>query len=334
MSGFTGGGKIQMARIYAIWEAVKDGGYPNCSTLAESQGVTQKTIQRDVTYMRDQLGIPMEYNASLHGYELTGVVDSFPVFEMQVEDLAALFLSHHAMGAVKGTKLAEVLSPAFDKLTKRLEGKVSMKWGDFDRAFSVKSPGLVNMDLTVFGKLTEAVLNEQVVSFTYRKGVDSTSKRRRIQPYHVSEVDGRWYVVGFDENKEGLRTFALQRIKGLKVLKSTFSRPEDFQADEYVGGSIGIWNSEGRKKTEVLIEVSGWVAREVQERTWHPSQRVKVLDDLGNYVELRMNLASFKELTGLVLSWGSNAKVIAPKGFRVAVKKEVDAMAKRYREDA
>jgi proteasome accessory factor B len=116
------------------------------------------------------------------------------------------------------------------------------------------------------------------------------------------------------------------------VLKSKFSRPVNFLADEYVGGSLGVWSCEGRKKTEVVIEVSGWVAREVQERIWHPSQKVKVLDDFGDRVELRMKLSSFKELRGLVLSWGCNAEVIAPEGLREAMRKDTEAMAEKYRE--
>ncbi len=44
-----------MQRIYVIHEAVKEGTYPNCRTLAERLEVTDKTVQRDITFMRDEL---------------------------------------------------------------------------------------------------------------------------------------------------------------------------------------------------------------------------------------------------------------------------------------
>lgn len=320
-----------MVRIYKILDALKAGGYPNCRKLADQLEFTQKTIQRDVTYMQDQLGIPIHYNASMHGYELAGDVDSFPVFDVQVEDLAALFLARHAIGGVSGTKLAEALSPAFEKLTRMLEGKVSMNWRDLDRAFSVKEPGVVHTDLTMFGKIAEAVLNEQEMSFNYRKVGATTSSKRRLQPYHVGEIGGGWYVIGHDVGRDGLRTFALQRIKGLKVLKTTFERPADFQIGQHLGGSIGVWDHNDEGKVEVVIEVTDWVARIVQERLWHPSQKTRVMDDLGERVELRMQLGNLEEVRQLVLSWGRYAKVVVPEELSDWVKKEAGAVARLYR---
>ncbi|MEJ6573098.1 MAG: WYL domain-containing protein [Akkermansiaceae bacterium] len=330
MSGFSGGGKVQMRRIYAIVEAVNGGGYPNCRSLADRLEVTQKTIQRDVSFIRDQLDLPLEYNKTMHGYEFTSDVTNFPVFEAQVEDLAAMFLARHAMKSVKGTKLAEALKPAFERLTKQLDGKVNMNWGSMDQVFTVKESGVVDADLTLFGRLAEAVLKQHEVSFNYRKIGDEKSMKRRLQPYHVGEIDGGWYVVGHDAMRDGLRTFAIQRIKGLKVLKATFERPEDFQIGQHLGGSIGVWDHNEAGPVEVVVEVTGWMARIVQERLWHPTQTTKVLDDLGEKVELRMQLGNLEEVKYLVLGWGRDARVVKPKELRDAVKQEAAAVVRRY----
>ncbi|MBK1855747.1 WYL domain-containing protein [Verrucomicrobiaceae bacterium 5K15] len=331
MSGFSGGGKVQMRRIYAIVDAVKGGGYPNCRSLAERLEVTPKTIQRDINFIRDQLALPLEYNQTMHGYEFTSDVNQFPVFEAQVEDLAALFLARHAMKSVKGTKLAEALKPAFERLTKQLDGKVNMNWSSIDQVFTVKETGVVDADLTLFGKLAEAVLNGHEVSFLYRKLGDQQSIKRRLQPYHVGEIDGGWYVVGHDVMRNGLRTFALQRIKGLKVLKAHFQRPADFQIGRHLGGSIGVWDHQENELQEVVVEVSGWVARIVQERLWHPSQTTRVLDERGENVELRMRLGNLEEMKHLILSWGASAKVLAPKALRHAVREEAAGVVEIYR---
>ena len=75
-----------MHRIYVIHEAVQEGSYPNCRTLAERLEVTDKTIQRDITFMRDELQLPLEYDEQLHGYTYSQDVSEFPVFEMGVEE--------------------------------------------------------------------------------------------------------------------------------------------------------------------------------------------------------------------------------------------------------
>lgn len=331
MSGFSGGGKVQMRRIYAIVEAVKGGGYPNCRSLAARLEVTQKTLQRDVSFIRDQLDLPLEYNKAMHGYEFTSDVANFPVFEAQVEDLAAMFLARHAMKSVKGTKLAEALKPAFERLTKQLDGKVNMNWASMDQVFTVKEAGVMDADLTLFGRLAEAVLKQLEVSFTYRKLGDTQSVKRRLRPYNVGEIDGGWYVVGHDVMRDGLRTFALQRIKGLSVLKSTFERPANFNIGQHLGGSIGVWDHKESDPVEVVIELTGWMARIAQERIWHPTQTTKVMDDLGEKVELRMMLGNLEEIKHLVMSWGACAKVIAPEKLKDAVKKEAAAIVRSYK---
>ena len=46
-----------MWRVLEIHKFVQTGRHPNCSTLAAEIEVTPKTIQRDITFMRDQLGL-------------------------------------------------------------------------------------------------------------------------------------------------------------------------------------------------------------------------------------------------------------------------------------
>ncbi|MFT5882512.1 MAG: putative DNA-binding transcriptional regulator YafY [Crocinitomicaceae bacterium] len=70
----------------------------SCRKLAEEFEVKPKTIQHDITHMRDQMGIDLHYNQQLHGYEIVGELQNFPLVDLQVEDLAVLFLARSAMG--------------------------------------------------------------------------------------------------------------------------------------------------------------------------------------------------------------------------------------------
>lgn len=329
MSSF-GGCRTAAVRMTKIFEVVKSGVYPNCSSLAKMMEVRPKTIQRDITYMRDQMGVDLVYNKKLFGYELDADVE-FPLLDIQVEDLAALFLARQAMGSVAGTKLAEVLRPAFEKLSRQLEGKVSMSWQSLDEAFAVKENGVVEADLTLFGKLAEAVLKQVEVTFRYRKGGVIESSERRIQPYHVGEISGGWYVIGHDLDRDGLRTFALQRIKGLQASGILFDRPVDFNIGRHLGGGVGVWaEQDGAEPVDVVLEVTGWVARMVQERLWHESQKTKLLDDYGQKVELSMRLSSLEEFSSIVLGWGRYAKVIEPPAMVEKIKEELAAMQALY----
>ena len=190
MSSF-GGCRTSAARMANIFKVVKAGELPTCNSLAERYEVSAKTIQRDITHMRDQMGVDIVYNQKLHGYELAPDAE-FPLMDLEVEDLAALFLARHALASAEGTKLAKALTPAFEKLTKQLDGKVSINWLELDEAFAVRENGVVEADLTLFGKIAEAVLKQNEITFRYRKSGATESSERRLQPYHVGEISGGW----------------------------------------------------------------------------------------------------------------------------------------------
>lgn len=316
--------RVPMERIYHIHEAVNEGRYPNCSVLAKELEVTPKTIQRDITFMRDRLDLPLEYDEQMHGYYYTADVSTFPVFEVGAEELAGLFLARHAIEAVRGTQLEKTMREVFGRLTKSMQGKVRFSWSDLDQAFSRKVGGVSKTDLRLFGKLSEAVLKKREVEFNYRKMGAERTERRRLRPYHLGEVDHCWYLIGYDVDRKSLRTFALPRIKGVKVRKETFVVPDDFDGASYLGSSFGVWTDPKRPgfKQEVRIELSGYAARLVEERRWHPSQQVTPLNARGTRVEVRFEVGRLEELVRWTLSWGSQAKVREPKELKDKVAEE------------
>ncbi|WP_278255745.1 WYL domain-containing protein [Nocardioides convexus] len=59
-----------------------------------------------------------------------------------------------------------------------------------------------------------AVCERMEIAFDYqRPGADAPS-RRRVQPWGVVRSTGRWYVVGFDLDRQAERVFRLSRVQG------------------------------------------------------------------------------------------------------------------------
>lgn len=49
-------------------QQVQAGKYPNARSLAQQFEIVQKTAQRAITYFRDQLNAPLEFDSSRKGY--------------------------------------------------------------------------------------------------------------------------------------------------------------------------------------------------------------------------------------------------------------------------
>lgn len=325
-AGRAGKTRGPMERIYHIHEAITDGRLPNCSSLAKELEVTAKTVQRDITFMRDRLNLPLEYDDQVHGYRYSADVSQFPVFELKAADLAGLFLARQAIESVRGTQLETTMREVFAKLTRSIEGSVRFSWAELDKSLSRKQSSVTQTDLKLFGKLAEAVMQRTEVEFLYRKLGSEGSDKRRIQPYHLGEVDQCWYLIGRDCDRDGLRTFALPRLKALKVRKERFDVPKTFDGVAYLGTSFGIWTNPDDPdfRQVVRIELSDYAARMAQERRWHPSQQIIPLNDKATRVEIRFEVGRLEELVRWTLSWGSQAKVIEPKELKQLVRSEAE----------
>lgn len=317
-----------MWRVLEIHKIVRTGKYPNCSSLAEEIEVTAKTIQRDVTFMRDQLGMPLEYDKLRHGYHYTREVHEFPMLQLSRNDLVALFLARHALEPLRGTRLERMLADSFSKIAGACPGEVSIQWHDLDDAFSVKAAGVMPADVTLFSDLLEAVMANREVSFEYHKLKGSKPELRTVQPYHVGQIEHGWYLLAHDPGRKAMRTFALQRITNLSVLRTKFERNPRFNARDHLGGGFGVWSYEDKPNHthEIRIRFEGYAARVVAERMWHSSQTIKPMNKDGSIIEFQVTLSGLEEITRWVLSWGSKARVLGPPELRKRIKDELQKM--------
>ena len=114
-----------LARMLKIHEALQRGSHANCSTLAREIEVAVKTIQRDIEFMRDQLGLPVGYDQSRKGYFYTERVTGFPTVQISEGELMALLVAGRAMEQYRGTPYERQLKAAFDKLAAGLNDTIS-----------------------------------------------------------------------------------------------------------------------------------------------------------------------------------------------------------------
>jgi proteasome accessory factor B len=301
-----------LVRMLKIHETLMANQYPNCAKLAEELEVNGKTIQRDLDFMRDQLGLPLAYDSRNFGYYYTQPVTAFPSMQVSEGELMALFVAQKALTQYRGTVFEKPLASAFRKLTESLPEEISVEAGSWDSFFSFKTFGAPVSDLALFSQLSEAVQKSLTVSFGYHKLKGTGHEQRTVRPYHLTCADSQWYLFGFDEARAGIRTFVLSRMKDLVIGTKKFERPEDFSPGEFLSGSFGIFS--GSKQQTVRIRFDAFAAQLVSERIWHSSQKLKPLKDGG--LELTLTLSSLPEVERWILSWGDHAEVLAPKELR------------------
>lgn len=329
----SGDTRRPIERIFTIHQEIQRGRFPNCRQLAEQIEVTQKTIQRDITFMQNDLGLPLEYHRSKHGYFYERPVHEFPMMRYTVEDVVALFLARKAVEPLQGSPLEATLRDSFKRLSGALQGEISFHWSDLDEAFSVKDSGVVPSDVRLFEKVSRAVLECREMRFDYRKIDSDTWETRKLRPFHLADFDGGWYVIGHDPDRKARRTFALQRMKAVRVLQTRFLRPGDFTVSDHLGGSFGVWHhpEEKGKPHRIRLQFTGWAARMVSERRWHPSQQTQWIGKGEEVLEIILELSSFQEISRWILSWGPQVEVMEPEELRKFVAQQLEKTVQQYR---
>lgn len=315
-----------LARMVRIHDLLQGGRLPNCTRLAQLLEVCPKTIQRDIEFMRDQLDLPIEYDAERHGFFYSREVAAFPTVQVTEGELVALAVAQKALEQYRGTPFERPLEAAFQKLTDGLNEKISFSWTHVEGSVSFRQAGTTVPDLRLFERLGEAVFRSQEVEFDYLKPGAEAPERRRVQPYHVACIDGQWYLFGQDLVRDGIRTFALTRMRGLRNLGKRFLRPLGFSIDNLLAASFGVFH--GGKPQAVRLRFSRTVARLVMERRWHATQKVVALE--GGGCEMTMKVMDSPELRRWILSWGAEAEVLAPATLREKVGEAVEGMRRIY----
>jgi len=315
-----------LVRMVRIHELLAAGKYPNCSSLAVEFEVATKTVQRDIDFMRDQLVLPIEYDAVRHGYYYSQSVSQFPMITVSEGELVALLVAQKAVEQYRGTSFEKPLHAAFEKLVSSLGAEASVSLHELSQAVSFRSAGVPQGQIRVFETLTGAVMGSQVVEFDYHGLRSPKSERRTVEPYHLACISNQWYLIGNDRGRSGLRTFALTRISEARNLHLAFQRPADFSAAKMLSGSFAAF--EAGKTERVRIRFDSFAARLVGERQWHTSQETKSLPDGG--LDLRMDVGIAPDLEAWILGWGEHAEVLEPSSLRERISAVAERMSGCY----
>jgi proteasome accessory factor B len=306
-----------LERMLRIHQAIQSGQYPTATVLAAMLEVSTKSIHRDLEFMRDRLSLPLEYNQNRFGYFYTQEVTAFPTLQITEGELAALVVAEKALQQYRGTSFEKPLLSAIRKMEQSLPDTVSVSLAELQESISFKTRVEPRLDLEMFGVLANATTARKQLELSYRKPGQRSAELRVVDPYHLANINGEWFLFAYDHLRRDIRTFVPARIHSVRATGRSFPRPARFSLEQRLRGSFGVHS--GRKLFEVVIRFDKSVADYIREKRWHDSQRLSELRD--GSIELKLKLSSLDEIQRWVLSWGGNAFVRRPPELADSVRK-------------
>lgn len=181
------------------------------------------------------------------------------------------------------------------------------------------------LNLETFQMISRAVARHEQLRLQYRKPGNKQIELRIVNPYHLANVNGEWFLFAWCHLRKDIRTFVPARIKGVELTGESFKRPANFSIQNLLKNSFGIhWSRSARSSDSFQRTGSRLHSRE----KWHPSQELRELPDGG--IELKLKLSSLVEINRWLLGWGANAKVLEPLDLISSLRKSAELVLEHY----
>ena len=296
----------------------------------EELHASRATVNRDLGYLRDFMGAPVVYDRERNGHRYDPNAPEFELPGLWFNDteLRALLASEQLLEAVQPGLLGPYIGPLRARIRTLLEHS--------GRSAEVVTRRVVlqpfarrQVDEQIFGQVSAGVLDAVPLQLTYDGRERGARTHRRVHPYRLLHYRDNWYLVGWCEKADALRTFSLDRIRAVASDDGPLRPPDETALDRYLGASFGIFT--GEATDWAVLRFSAARARWVADEIWHPEQ---IGQWVGAEYELQVPYSDARELLMDILKYGPDVEVLAPAALRELVATRLVEAAARYRSGA
>ncbi|MGP3913575.1 helix-turn-helix transcriptional regulator [Nonomuraea sp. 10N515B] len=264
----------------------------------------QRMFERDKNELRE-LGIPIDvvrdpwedepgYRIERQSYEL-------PEITLEPDEAAVLGLAAQVW---QRASLAEAASGALLKL--RAGGVATdqpVGTGALELRVDTRDPA--------FPALWDAVRDQRVVRFDYRGAGSESVRSRTVEPWGVVSRRGKWYLAGFDRDRQAPRAFRLSRITGQVAAlgkAGAVQVPQGVDLRAMVG-----FPDEPMDERVAVVRVRQGTCEGLRQlaRAVHPG--------IDGWDEAELAFSDPERLAGWMASLGADVEVVEPPDAREAV---------------
>ena len=285
--------------------------------LQDELGCSRATVYRDLAFLRDGLMAPLVGDGEAGFiYDKTDAERfELPGLWLNSEELHALLAAQQLLSRSSGGMLSAALAPLQQRVEKLLDAHSGGKTWPVERV-RVIPHRLRRMDEHAFRIVASSVLERRKLAFDYRARSTDEKTRRNVSPQRLTHYRDNWYLDAWDEVKQELRSFSIDRITGARFADGVARDVPDEELNAHLAGSYGIFS--GAPKGWATILFSAKAARWVADEHWHSKQEGRFLPD-GRY-QLKLPYSNAKELLMDVLRYGADAEITEPVSLREQAK--------------
>ena len=299
--------------------------------MQDALEVSRATLNRDLAYMRDRLGIPFAWDAGLRGYALTRQQSTDKTFELpgvwfNQQEIHSLLTMIELIAKLEPGGL---LLPHIKPFKARLEGLLDQGVGGSKEAMNrirILPMAQRQVSSDYFQLVTHALVQRKRLDIKHYARHTGQDTDRQISPQRLVYYRDNWYLDAYCHLREDLRSFSLDALKGVHITEKAAKNVDEAKLREVFETSYGIFSGKDHHVAKLKFTPfrAQWVSREV----WHPEQ-VGQVDADGSYT-LEVPYGEDWELIQDILRQGPDVEVLAPAALKKKVKETLKNMMRLY----
>lgn len=318
-------------RFYKIQAMLMAKPFVTMKQMQDALEVSRATLNRDLAYMRDRLGVPFAWNPNLRGYALTRQQSTDKTFELpgiwfnQQEIYSLLSIIELISKLEPGGLLQTQVSPFKARLESMLEDGIGNSTEALNR-IRILPMAQRQVSSEYFQSITHALVMRKRLEVNHFARQTGKSTERQVSPQRLVYYRDNWYLDAYCHLRKELRSFGLDALTKVNIVDLEAQAVEDAQLRETFETSYGIFTGKNRQVAKLKFTPfrAQWVAREI----WHPEQVGQVYPD-GSYT-LEVPYGEDWELIQDILRQGPDVEVLEPTALKQKVKETLKKMAALY----
>ena len=304
--------------------------------LVDELGLTSlhtRSVRRDLEALQ-AAGIDVDVHDAQRGriWKLGPLFRGSHKIAASSTELIALSLGRDLLHPLAGTPFWIGIESFWNKIQESLPSSV---WDHYEKYRQVMH--VLGIPAKSYAKqqgvlktVNRSILEHRIVEIEYKTLGQDRATKRRIHPYGIAFYHGSLYIIAdADEiaaDQDPIRHLKLDRFQKATALDEWFKPRKDFELQEYLRESIGIFG--GGKAKNFKIKISAYAAPWVEEDPWHPEQQIKRHSD--GSITLTVKAGHDLEIIPRVLALGAEAEILTPASCRNTIAATIRQLAEKY----
>lgn len=282
---------------------------------------SDRTFIRDIDRLRDELCAPLVYDSKKKKYVYTDTSYELPLMFLNEQELFGLIVSTSLLEQYKNTPFYDTIYKIFHRLASHLGTDITYLY----RSFYTRPLSLRPFTWEYIEGLIRAIQQKQTVKLHYRSFHSLTHGERLVDPYHVYNYEGEFYLVGYCHKNNEFRDFFIGRITDIEIMDDIFSHRE-FDVDSYF--SDKQWGMmKGGNVENVVFKIrkdrEPWLIEEF-------GAQLRKIDETGDWSVYETEVVINNDFLNWTVGFNKMIVIVKPEKVRVQVRKHIEEIMHEY----